>query len=62
MPTIDYRCETCRHTFSRLVFRGDEDTAPICPACGGQTVAETTQAESLFDGISPASSLAKDRN
>jgi putative FmdB family regulatory protein len=62
MPIIDYQCENCRHVFSRLVFRGDEDFVPDCPECGSQAVQKHSQPTSLFDGISPASSLAKDRN
>jgi putative FmdB family regulatory protein len=62
MPTIEYQCQTCRHSFSRLVFRGDEAVAPNCPVCGSNVVSKRHQSESLFDGIAPSSGLAQDRN
>lgn len=35
MPTYDYRCDPCGHTFEALV-RGDQ--APSCPECESQNL------------------------
>ena len=62
MPTCEYRCKACGHSFSRLVFRGDEAETETCPACGCREAVKAPQAESLFDGISNFSTLARDTN
>ncbi|CAL1239962.1 FmdB family zinc ribbon protein [Candidatus Methylocalor cossyra] len=34
MPTYDYQCQSCTHTFTAMHKIGD--TAPGCPQCGGE--------------------------
>jgi putative FmdB family regulatory protein len=33
MPSYDYACKSCRHTFEHLQ-RSSRDPAPPCPKCG----------------------------
>jgi len=35
MPTYEYRCRACDHTFE-IVQRMSDDTLTICPECGGE--------------------------
>ena len=35
MPTYDYRCDACGHTFSRMQRFGDEPVSE-CPKCGAR--------------------------
>ncbi|MCW7755431.1 zinc ribbon domain-containing protein [Desulfobotulus sp. H1] len=62
MPTIEYDCPKCGHVFKRVVFRGEERPSMPCPKCKSMEVKPSHSAESLFNGISPSSSLAKDTN
>ena len=62
MPTIEYHCAKCAHTFERVVFRGDEEQPGPCPKCKSTEVKPSLKAESLFNGIAHFSSLAKDTN
>ena len=62
MPTIEYTCQRCRHSFQRIVLRGEEIQPEACPECrfeGAKPVLRTT---SLFDGIARFSSLSDDTN
>ena len=60
MPKYEYNCDQCGHSFERLVFMGDEETLIPCPRCGKKDVTRMAGADSLFDGISNFSALAKD--
>lgn len=62
MPTIEYHCPKCAHTFKQVVFRGDEKQPRPCPKCKSTEVKPSLRAESLFNGISNFSSLAGDTN
>lgn len=62
MPTVEYRCPQCRHVFSRVVLRGDEDLPVACPACAAAGVRPDKGPASLFEGIANFSRLAKDTN
>ncbi len=34
MPTYDFRCEDCRHTFSRVMTIAERDKGKVvCPSC-----------------------------
>ena len=35
MPTYEYRCRACGHTFE-IVQKMSEDALTICPECGGE--------------------------
>lgn len=35
MPTYEYACRACAHTFE-IVQRMSDDTLTICPECGGE--------------------------
>ncbi len=35
MPTYDYRCGDCSHTFEHFQMMSDEPLT-VCPECGGQ--------------------------
>lgn len=35
MPTYEYVCRACGHTFD-IVQKMSEDTLTVCPACGGE--------------------------
>jgi hypothetical protein len=59
---IDYTCRNCRHTFSRLVLRGEEEGPAVCPQCRNPRVLPTRASAGLFDGIASFSSLSKDTN
>ena len=62
MPTIEFKCEDCAHLFKAVVFRGDPEIEPSCPKCKGPNTKSLPQSESLFQGISNFSTLAKDTN
>jgi putative FmdB family regulatory protein len=62
MPTIEYTCKACHHIFSRVVLRGEEDRPAACPKCRGKNALPSRAPESLFNGISSFSTLAKDTN
>ena len=62
MPTVEYECRTCRKPFRRLVYRGDEEKCVSCPDCGSRDISQSSTSASLFNGISPLSSLADDTN
>jgi putative FmdB family regulatory protein len=62
LPTADYTCKTCQHTFSRVVLRGEEDAPAECPRCRSRKVVRLPAAEGLFGGIAPFSGLGKDTN
>ena len=63
MPTIDYTCQHCGHRFTRVALRGEEAPPLPCPQCRTPAAARPAKdAASLFDGIAPFSSLAKDTN
>jgi putative FmdB family regulatory protein len=60
MPTIDYTCSHCGHSFQRVILKGEEDRPVTCPHCKARDAKPVKGAESLFDGIASFSTLAKD--
>ncbi len=62
MPTLDYTCPACKHTFKRVVLRGDEDRKTPCPNCRHKIVVPSETSASLFNGIANFSELSKDTN
>ena len=62
MPSVDFVCKDCGHTFTRLVFKGDDTSGTVCPCCGSGSIKTQPISESLFDGIVSISSLLKDVN
>ncbi len=62
MPTIEYTCQHCGHRFTRVALRGEEIPPLPCPQCRTPDARPAKDAASLFDGIAPFSSLAKDTN
>ena len=62
MPSVDFVCKDCGHTFTRLVFKGDDTSETVCPRCGSGSIKTQSISESLFDGIASSSSLSKDVN
>jgi putative FmdB family regulatory protein len=45
MPTYEYRCEKCGHTFEqRERIAEHEGAQPKCPKCGSEKVAKTFSA------------------
>lgn len=34
MPIFEYRCKSCGHRFSELIFGSEK---PTCPECGGHS-------------------------
>jgi len=62
MPTIDYQCRECHHSFSRMVLRGEENRVGRCPNCRSKTARPIRPNRGLFDGISNFSNLSKDTN
>lgn len=62
MPSVDLICKACDHTFSRVVFKGDETPEMVCPHCGSGLIETALTSESLFDGIASFSRLSTDVN
>ena len=62
MPTIEYKCEQCDHTFSRVALQGEKLEAKTCPACRRKSALPLKTSRGLFNGISSLSTLAKDTN
>ncbi len=62
MPTAEFKCQVCDHTFNRVVLRGEEDRKAPCPKCQGKAALVSKPPSSLFNGISNFSSLSKDTN
>lgn len=62
MPSVEYNCRNCGHSFKRLVFLDDKEEKPLCPECKSPDVEKSLTAASLFKGISSLSSLAGDTN
>jgi len=62
LPTADYTCKTCRHSFSRVVLRGEEDAPTECPRCRSRAVVRLPAAEGLFDGSAPLIRPGNDTN
>ena len=61
MPSVEYTCEQCSHTFKRVILRGGTPPMERCPRCGSEVKPDKSNA-GLFDGIQPFSSLGKDTN
>lgn len=47
MPIYEYKCETCNHSFEKLVFKGDDETI-ACPECGKDKVHRLMSCASVF--------------
>jgi len=62
MPTIDYTCPCCDHSFKRVVLRGEMPTPATCPHCQTPDVKPLQGPKGLFNGIAPFSGLANDTN
>ncbi|MFZ0610823.1 MAG: zinc ribbon domain-containing protein [Desulfobacterales bacterium] len=62
MPSVEFICSACGHTFSRVVFKGDDTPGTVCPRCGSDRIRTSPTSESLFDGIASFSSLSTDVN
>jgi putative FmdB family regulatory protein len=62
MPTIEYNCKDCDHTFNGVVLRGEEGKKVPCPKCRSKAVIQSKPPTSLFNGISSFSTLSKDTN
>ena len=62
MPTIDYSCPCCGHSFKRVTLRGEMPPPAVCPRCKAPDVKPLQGPAGLFDGIAPFSDLAKDTN
>ena len=60
MPTSEFKCRRCGHTFQRLTLKGDDGIKVPCPKCHCRDVKPAMQSPRLFDGIAAFSSLAKD--
>ena len=62
MPTIDYICRECEHTFCRITLEGEDHGRHTCPRCKSTDLKASVQPTKLFKGIANDSSLAKDTN
>jgi putative FmdB family regulatory protein len=62
MPTIEYYCNRCGHTFQQLHFSGDAVAAPLCPQCRSDQVRKMPGQQKLFGNLPDSSTLSKDRN
>jgi len=60
MPTIEYKCQQCGHTFQRVILQGETPKPVECPKCRARLTMPLSAAESLFPGGN--SSLLADRN
>jgi putative FmdB family regulatory protein len=38
MPTYEFRCADCGHTFEVTAHIADRDEKAVCPECGGRDV------------------------
>ena len=62
MPTVEYICQACKHTFSRLIFLDDPVKKQRCPACGAENARLQPGQKNLFRGIANFSELAANRD
>jgi putative FmdB family regulatory protein len=53
MPSYDFACKSCNHTFEALV-RSMRDPAPACPKCGGAV-------EKMLTTVNVGNSAGSDR-
>lgn len=49
MPIYEYRCDTCKKEFEKLVFAGD-DSEITCPECNSDKVVKKMSATSFMSG------------
>lgn len=39
MPTYEFKCDKCRHTFEKIMTVAERESArPVCPKCKGRKV------------------------
>jgi putative FmdB family regulatory protein len=62
MPTIDYTCQCCGHSFKRVILMDQEPPLAACPRCKAPEVKPIRGSTGLFNGIAPFSRLANDTN
>jgi putative FmdB family regulatory protein len=56
MPTYDYQCTACSHTYSAL--HKMSDPAPACPACGATEVKKLLSAPAIHGrGVAAAAPM-----
>ena len=48
MPIYEYQCEKCKHSFERLIFKGDKDQIK-CPKCGDNRVKKLLSSVSFIN-------------
>ena len=49
MPVYEYQCEKCKHSFEKLVFKGDKERIN-CPTCGDMKVKKLLSSVSFMNG------------
>jgi putative FmdB family regulatory protein len=62
MPTIDYTCPRCGHSFKRVALMDEEPPPAACPRCKASKVKPIRGSTGLFNGIASFSRLANDTN
>ncbi len=62
MPKVNYNCNQCGYSYTKIFMMGDKEEMPICPKCKSTQVVKSKGPERLFEGISNYSSMAKDTN
>jgi len=62
MPTIEYTCQCCGHSFKRVTLADEAPAAAVCPHCKAAEVQPIRSSTALFNGIAPFSRLADDTN
>jgi putative FmdB family regulatory protein len=62
MPIYEYRCQTCRHRFSRLWLSISQATTPQCPRCEGRAERIFSRVARLRSEDSRLEALADPRN
>ena len=62
MPIYEYRCQKCRHRFSRIWLTISQATTPPCPRCEGQAERILSRVARVRSEDSRLESLADPRN
>ena len=58
MPVYEYQCEKCKHSFEKLVFKGDKERIN-CPTCGDMKVKNSSFAPLILSYVNTVQQAGK---